>query len=172
MDRCWPTAKPGISHLMENSIWKCERTDAKFDQKVNANFGTEFLKLLLGPEKGHYKRGIFTGGTSRISKISEFSRIARKWSDSRLFSTVWGVSRISRISGFSEISRNGLFWKDPFPKDPFFRTRSCLGISNTFFGHAHTHTTKPCLWHSLCDEGPCCWVCLNGMRAEVQILSP
>ena len=69
-------------------------------------------------KRGHYERGLFTGGISRISKFS------RKWSDSSLFSTVWVFSRISRISKFSRISRKRDFSeKIPFPKDPFFRTR-------------------------------------------------
>ena len=40
-------------------------------------------------KRGHYDSGLFTGGISRISKVSEFSRISRKWSDSPLFSRVW-----------------------------------------------------------------------------------
>ena len=36
---------------------------------------------------GHYERGLFTGG---ISRKSRFSRISGKWSDSPLFSRVWG----------------------------------------------------------------------------------
>ena len=35
------------------------------------------------------------------------------------FSNVFHSLGFSRISKFSRISRNGLFWKDPFPKDPF-----------------------------------------------------
>ena len=46
-------------------------------------------------KRGHFERGLFTGGTSKISK---FSRVSRKWSDSPLFSTVWRFSKISRIS--------------------------------------------------------------------------
>ena len=71
-------------------------------------------------KRGHYERGLFTGGISRISKISKFSRISRKWSDSPLFSTVWGFSRSSRISKFSRISRKWTFLKRPlFQKTPF-----------------------------------------------------
>ena len=50
-------------------------------------FGLSFS----GPEKGVIA---LTGGISRISKISKFYRISRKWSDSLLLSTVWGFSRI------------------------------------------------------------------------------
>ena len=56
-------------------------------------------------------------GVSRISQISKFSRISRTWSDSPLFSRVWGPSRISK---FSEISRKWTFLKDPFAKRPLF----------------------------------------------------
>ena len=71
-------------------------------------------------KRGHYERGLFAGGISRISKISKFSRISRKWSESPLFSTVWGFSRISRISKFSRISRKCTFPKRPlFQKTPF-----------------------------------------------------
>ena len=71
-------------------------------------------------ERKKDERGLFTGGISRISKISTFSRISRKWSDSPLFSTVWGSSKISRISKFSRISRKWTFLKRPlFQKTPF-----------------------------------------------------
>ena len=71
-------------------------------------------------KKGHYERGLFTGGISRISRISKFSRISRKRSDSPLFSTVWRFSRISRISKFSRISRKWTFLTRPlFQKTPF-----------------------------------------------------
>ena len=53
----------------------------------------------LGTRKrGHYESGLFTGGISRISTISRFSGISRKWLDSPLFSRVWGFSKISRVS--------------------------------------------------------------------------
>ena len=62
------------------------------------------------------------GGGSWISKISKFSRISRKWSDSPLFSTVWGFSRISGVSRFSRISRHMNFSeRTPFPKRPLLR---------------------------------------------------
>ena len=82
---------------------------------------TPFAPSSIGNGKrGHYERGLFTGGISRISKISKFSRISRKWSDSPLFSTVWGSSKISRISKFSRISRKWTFLKRPlFQKTPF-----------------------------------------------------
>ena len=71
-------------------------------------------------KRGHYERGLFTGGISRISKISRFSRFSRKWPDCTLISTVWGFSRISRISNFSRISRKWTFLKRPlFQKTPF-----------------------------------------------------
>ena len=64
-------------------------------------------------KRGHYERGLFAGGISRISEISKFSRISRNWSDSPLFSRVWGFSKISRISEFSRISRRWTFLKRP-----------------------------------------------------------
>ena len=69
-------------------------------------------------KRGHYQRGLLTGGLSRISNITRFSR--KSW-DSSLFSTVWGFSRISRISlKFSRISRKWTFLKRPlFQKTPF-----------------------------------------------------
>ena len=71
-------------------------------------------------KRGHYERGLFTRGISRISRISKFLRISRKWSESPLFSTVWGFSRMSRISKFSRISREWSFLKRPlFQKTPF-----------------------------------------------------
>ena len=35
--------------------------------------------------RGHYERGLFNGGISRLSKISRFSRISREWLDTSLF---------------------------------------------------------------------------------------
>ena len=68
-------------------------------------------------KRGHYERGLFTGGISRISGISKFSReISTKWSHSSLFSRVWGFSGISK---FSRISRKWSFLKDAFFKRPF-----------------------------------------------------
>ena len=64
-------------------------------------------------KRGHYERGLFTGGSSGISKVSRFSRISRKWSDSPLLSTVWGFSKNSRISKFPRISRKWTFVKRP-----------------------------------------------------------
>ena len=80
--------------------------------------GTHFPCHTVGNrQRGHYERGLFTGGISRISKFSNFSR---KWSDSPLFLTVWGLSRISRISRISTISRKSTFLKRPlFQKTPF-----------------------------------------------------
>ena len=68
-------------------------------------------------KRGHYKKGLFTGG---ISRTSAFSRISRKWSDSLLFSTVWGFSRIAGISEFSRISRKWTSLKGPLSKRPLF----------------------------------------------------
>ena len=71
-------------------------------------------------KRGHYERGLFTGGISRISKFSKFSRFSRKWSDSPLLSTVSGISKISRISKFFRVSRKWTFLKRPlFQKTPF-----------------------------------------------------
>ena len=63
----------------------------------------------LNPARDQKKGSLRKG----ISKISRFSRISRKWSDSPLFSTVWGFSKISRISKFSRISRKWTFLKRP-----------------------------------------------------------
>ena len=40
--------------------------------------GTDFGRIVGTGKRGHYERGLFTGGISRISKISRFSRICRK----------------------------------------------------------------------------------------------
>ena len=61
---------------------------------ILVNLGT-FKQGVIGTGKrGHYERGLFAGRNSRISKISNFSRISRKWLDSPLFSTVWRFSKI------------------------------------------------------------------------------
>ena len=83
--------------------------------------------------KGHYERGLFTGGISRISKFSKFSRISGKWSDSPFFSTVWGFSKICRISQFfSTIYRKWTLLKRPlFPKTPLSEPEILEGILRT-----------------------------------------
>ena len=73
---------------------------------------------LESPEKGVITKGVFSMEESLESL--NFSRISRKWSDSPLFSTLWGFSRISRISKFSRISRIWTFLKRPlFQETPF-----------------------------------------------------
>ena len=87
---------------------------------------SELIRSGLGTGKrGHYERGLFTGGISGISRISKFSRISRKWSDSPLFSTMWGGSLETLESlESSRISRKWTFLKRPlFQKTPFSRTR-------------------------------------------------
>ena len=85
-------------------------------------------KFKIGTGKrGHYERGLFIGGISRISKISIFSRISRKWSDSPFFSTVW---RFSTISNSLESLEMDFSEKTPFPKDPFFRSRQKRAEAN------------------------------------------
>ena len=73
-----------------------------------------YKKYIRAGKRGHYERGLFTGGISRISKISKFSRISRKWSDYPLFSTVWGFSKFSRISRKLAFLKRPLFQKTPF----------------------------------------------------------
>ena len=96
-----------------------------------ANLGTR--------KRGHYERGLFTGGISRSSKISRFSRISRKWSDSPLFSTVWEFSRNSGISKCSRISRKWTFLKRPlFQKTPFSKPDNPL-LGNSCRGWRRWH---------------------------------
>ena len=102
-------------------LWYCERRPRKYilmpgnDHLDQAKPQSCEPRSLVGTGKrGHYERGLFTGG---ISKISRFSRISRKWSGSPLFSRVWGFSRIFK---FSRISRKWTFLKRPlFQKTPF-----------------------------------------------------
>ena len=90
------------------------------------------------------KRGPFTGGISRISKISKFSGISRKWWDSPLFSTVWGFSRISRIS-----RKIGLFWKDPFSKRPLFPNPIAAFSRYSYTWHTQGTRQQSTLGHRL-----------------------
>ena len=88
---------------------------------VSSFMGSQASKTLFGcGKRGHYERGLFTGGISRTSTISEFSRISRERPDSPLFSTAWGFSRISRTSNSLQSLENGHFRKDPFSKRPPF----------------------------------------------------
>ena len=56
-----------------------------------------------GPEQGVIANGVFSLDLSLESL--ESSRLSRKWSDSPLFATLWGICRISK--------------KTPFQKTPF-----------------------------------------------------
>ena len=130
------------------------------------------LTLLGGKSKfgagkrGHYERGLFTRGISRISEISKFSRVSRvsrKWSDSPFFSRVWGFSKIFRVSKFSRISRISRKWtflKRPlFQKTPFSEPDkwglsnggsrplcNLGGIFRLFRGISGLEDLKPCDW--------------------------
>ena len=109
VDRTWNCPQPFPCHIVpqrrpcrKGETMHCAHSSARYHEDL-----ASFEDLLSGLEKGvSTKRGLFTGGTSTISKISKFSRISTKWSDSPLLSRVWGFSRISI---FSPISRNGLF---------------------------------------------------------------
>ena len=69
-------------------------------------------------KRGHYCQGVFL--LEEPLESLQSSRISRKWSDSPLFSTVWGFSKISRISKSSRISRQWACLKRPlFQKTPF-----------------------------------------------------
>ena len=56
--------------------------------------------------KGSLRKGLFTGG---ISRISRFSRISRRWPVSPLFSTVWGSLKSLDSLDSLESLENGLF---------------------------------------------------------------
>ena len=71
-------------------------------------------------KKVHCERGLFAGGISRFSKISTFSIISRKWSDSPYSSRLLEASRISKLSEISRISRKCTLLKGPsFKRPPF-----------------------------------------------------
>ena len=72
-------------------------------------------------QRGHCERGLFAGEIFRISKISKFPRISRKWSESPFFSTQSGGS-------LETLEQMDFSQKTPFPKDPLFRTRYRRGI--------------------------------------------
>ena len=93
----------------------------------------QFMNFAQGPQKGVITKGVFSPEKSLESlKFSKFSRISRKWSDSSLFSTVWGFSKISIISKFSRISRKWTFLKRPlFQKTPFSEPDFSQGHSGT-----------------------------------------
>ena len=77
-----------------------------------------FLCEISWAEKGIITKGAFSMEESLESLTF---RISREWSDSPLFSTICGFSRIFRISEFSRISRKWIFFgKTPFQKTFFF----------------------------------------------------
>ena len=73
--------------------------------------------------RNKYEKCLYTAGISRSSKISRFSRIMRKWSDSPLFSTLWGFSGTLESLNSVESLEMDFSEKTPSPKDPFFRAR-------------------------------------------------
>ena len=73
----------------------------------NLRFLLRFSARILGPGKrGHYERGLFAGGISRISKISG---ISRKWSDSPLFPESGGSLKSLESLNSLESLENGPF---------------------------------------------------------------
>ena len=119
-------------------------------------------RIIRKQKKGSLRKGLFTGGISRISRVSKFSRISRKWSDFPLFSTVWGFFRISDSISRISISKNSLIisriWT--FLKRPLFqKTLFFLGNLN----HAYTDNTVPLLhfWISFFfSEGFLAFLCV------------
>ena len=82
-----------------------------------------FRRQKSGPKKGVITKGVFSQEESLESlKFSKFSRISRKWSDSPLFSSVWGLSRISRFS------RKWTFLNRPVFPNPTERTSKILRV--------------------------------------------
>ena len=89
------------------------------------NFPNFVYAQIRTGERGHYERGLFTGAISRISAISSFSGISRKWTGSPLFSTVSGFSKLRflyQTVGEIETStksflgpQNLSFWNPPPP---------------------------------------------------------
>ena len=74
--------------------WHANVFETRARAFLNTHMSRADLKIMLfrigTGQRGHYERGLFTGEISRTSRISRVSRISRKWSDSPLFSTVWG----------------------------------------------------------------------------------
>ena len=93
----------------------------------------EFTQNLLFAFAFVVERGLFTGRISNISNISKCPRISRRWSDSPLFSRVWGFSRNSRISKFSRLSRRWTFLKTPFSKRPLSKRPLCPNPKSNCF---------------------------------------
>ena len=112
----------GFWRLRSASVILIDWTVSLKNKELWPIHGCPFVEPLLSLsrdwQKGsYYERGPFVGGISRISKISEFSRLSRKWSDSPFFSTVWWFSRISK---FSRSSRKWTCLTDRFSKRPLF----------------------------------------------------
>ena len=84
------------------------------------------LTAIITDNQSGTEKGVFSLEESLESLESLNSlESLEKWSDSPLFSTVWGFSRTSRISKFSRISRKWTFLKRPlFQKNPFSEPES------------------------------------------------
>ena len=79
------------------------------------------LVFVGGGKRGHYERGLFTGGISRISKSLD-SLESLENGRILIYPPQSGGSLESLESHNSlESLENGLFWKDPFSKRPLFQ---------------------------------------------------
>ena len=89
----WPW-KLSILNLLRSSPWHL---------RSNSSCAIDIQNFsLVNRERGHYDKGLFTGGISSIST----------WSDSPVLHTVWGFSGNSLL-------RRPLFQKTPFPNPNF-----------------------------------------------------
>ena len=112
----------GWRQLAHASLHNCRSNHSLFIEDLRRSFAPSLTTSLETGKRGHYERGLFTGGISRISRVYRISRISRKLSDSPLFSTVWGLSRPSRISQFSRMSQySRVSGKWTFLKRPLFQ---------------------------------------------------
>ena len=109
-------------------------------------------------KRGHYEKGLFTGViTKRVFSLEESleslnSLESQEKGRSLLYFPVFGDSLKSLESLDSlESLENGLVWKDPFSKRPFFRAVPSAGLSCCWKGISVTGAFEPCfkgIWGS------------------------
>ena len=133
-DLCWVRGWP--RNLL---CWASQRSQKGLKQRRGrpyACLGPPPQTLSLGTGgRGHYERGLFTGGISRIFIKSLDS--LESLENGRIFLCFPQSGGSLKSLNSLESLENRLSEKTPFPKDPFFRTRKRLeteGVTLRMFG--------------------------------------
>ena len=96
-------------------------------------------KVKLGTGKrGHYERGLFTGGISRIS-LNSLESLENGWILLCFPQSGGSLESLKSLNSLESLE-NGLFWKDPFSKRPLFPNP--INVSGAFLTKARKFRGK------------------------------